>query len=160
MPTKDKSRDPVEQMLKSKNILERMDAVEILQRRGDKEKILELIYSESWHLRQKAQEALISFGESIIEMVRPLLNEKFWYVRSAAINILGEVGDTESFSKIKTFLKEKNETVRNNAALALIKLLKKDDKLKEQLDKDERILTENILKNLKEFELLEVLRTE
>ena len=160
MPTKDKPRDPVDQMLKSKNILERMDAVDILQRRGDKEKILELIYSESWHLRQKAQEALISFGESIIEMVRPLLNEKFWYVRSAAINILGEVGDTESFSKIKTFLKEKNETVRNNAALALIKLLKKDDKLKEQLDKDERILTENILKNLKEFELLEVLRTE
>ena len=160
MPTKDKPRDPVDQMLKSKNILERMDAVEILQRRGDKEKILELIYSESWHLRQKAQEALISFGESIIEMVRPLLNEKFWYVRSAAINILGELGDTESFSKIKTFLKEKNETVRNSAALTLIKLLKKDDKLKEQLDKDERILIENILKNLKEFELLEVLRTE
>lgn len=160
MPTKDKPRDPVDQMLKSKNILERMDAVDILQRRGDKEKILELIYSESWHLRQKAQEALISFGESIIEMVRPLLNEKFWYVRSAAINILGEVGDTESFSKIKTFLKEKNEMVRNSAALTLIKLLKKDDKLKEQLDKDERILIENILKNLKEFELLEVLRTE
>ncbi len=146
----------VTKLLSSKNILDRLDAVDILLKEKDKNKLLELIHSESWHLRDKVKRALCQFGKDILPEVRPLLEERFWYVRAAAIYILGEVGEAEDFDRIKSYINSKNRTVRQEASVAIVKLIKKYPSLREKLTQDDIVLLENNLKEFKEFDLLDV----
>ncbi len=148
--------DLISKLLSSKNILDRLDAVDILVKEKNKDKLLELIHSESWHLRDKVKKALCVFGKDILNDVRPLLDERFWYVRAAAIYIIGEVGDAEDFDRIKSYINSKNRTVRQEASIATVKLIKKYPSLKEKLTQDDLVLLENNLKEFKEFDLLDV----
>ena len=154
---KSSGEDLVKKLLASKNILDRLDAVDILVKEKNKEKLLELIHSESWHLRDKVKKALCTFGKSVLEDVRPLLDERFWYVRAAAIYIIGEIGEAEDFDKIKSFINSKNRTVRQEATVATVKLLKRYPSLKDKLTQDDLVLLENNLKEFKEFDLLDVI---
>uniref|UniRef100_A0A7C2PJS7 HEAT repeat domain-containing protein n=1 Tax=candidate division WOR-3 bacterium TaxID=2052148 RepID=A0A7C2PJS7_UNCW3 len=82
----------VEQLLKSNNLLERFKAVELLKESKNLDRLLSLIYSESWHLREKVQEALSQFTlAELKDKLLPLLDEKIWYVRAATINIIGNL---------------------------------------------------------------------
>ncbi len=156
-PQKPSGEDLITKLLSSKNILDRLDAVDILAKEKNKDKLLELIHTESWHLRDRVKKALCGFGKDILEDIRPLLEERFWYVRAAALYILGEVGDAEDFDKIKAYIHAKNRTVRQEASIATVKLLKKYPSLREKLTQDDLVLLENNLKEFKEFDLLDVI---
>lgn len=149
--------DLITKLLNSKNILDRLNAVDILLKEKNKNKILELIHSESWHLRDKVKRVLCQFGKEILPDIRPLLDQRFWYVRSAAIYILGEIGEAEDFDKIKHYLNSKNRTVRQETSIAIAKLIKKLPSLKEKLTQDEILLLENNLKEFKEFDLVDAI---
>ncbi len=149
--------DLISKLLNSRNILDRLDAVDILLKEKNKTKLLELIHSESWHLRDKVKRALCAFGKEILPDIRPLLEERFWYVRSAAIYIIGEVGEAEDFDKIRHYINSKNRTVRQEASVAVVKLIKKYPSLREKLTQDDLVLLENNLKEFKEFDLLDVI---
>ncbi len=151
-------QDPLEQLLKSKDILERLRAVDMLKERGNKDKLIELLYSNSWHVRERAAQYIPDFGEEVKDTIPPLLDERFWYVRAAAAYVIGELGDERAFAKLRTMLTEKNETVRGEVAKAVAKIIRKRHKFFEELEPEERIALENTLKSLKEFELLEGIR--
>ncbi len=148
----------VEQLLKSKDLLARLKAVELLKEMGDKERLLSLLYSESWHVREKAAQALVQFGNEIKERVRPMLDEGYWYVRAAAAYVVGELADFEALPRLKKMLDETNETVRGEVAKAIAKMIKLNRKVLDELDVDEKLKLENTLKALKEFSLLEVIK--
>jgi HEAT repeat protein len=151
-------RDPIEQMLRSKDLAERLKAVQLLGERRDKTRLLSLLFSESWHVREKTAKLLISFGEEIKDDVLPLLNEGYWYVRAVACSIIGEIGDKRALPRLLELLKENNETVRGEAAKAIAKLIRRDRRLMESVDLNDRLTLENTLKAQKAFDLLEVVK--
>lgn len=152
------TKDPIEQLLKSKDLLDRLKAIDILEERRDVERLLNLLYSESWHVREKAAKVLSNFGKNIRRRIEPLLDEGYWYVRASAAFILGEIGDEGVFPKLLSLLKERNETVKGEAAKALAKLIKNNRRLLDSLELDDKITLENTLKSLKEFELMEIIK--
>ncbi|HDM90928.1 MAG: hypothetical protein DRQ06_01590 [Candidatus Hydrothermota bacterium] len=156
--TERERRGQIEQFLKSKDLMTRLKAVEMLKELGDKEKLLSLLYSESWHVREKAAQALVEFGSEIRKKVEPMLDEGYWYVRAAAAYVIGEVGDASVLPKLKKMLSETNETVRGEVARAIAKMIKRDRKVLDELEVDEKLKLESTLKALKEFSLLEVIK--
>jgi HEAT repeat protein len=158
-PKRTVKQDPLEQLLKSKDIVERLRAVDMLKERGNVEKLIELLHANSWHVRERASQYIAELGDEVKDAIPPLLDEKFWYVRSAAAFVIGELGDERAFAKLRTMLHERNETVRNEVARAVAKIIRKRHKLFEELEPEERISLENTLKSLKEFDLLEGIRS-
>jgi len=149
--------DLIKKLLNSKNLLDRLDAVDMLLEKKDKKTLLELIRSESWHLRDKVKRALCNFGKEILPEIRPLVDERFWYIRSSAIFILGDIGEEEDFERVKHFINSKNRTVRQEASIATTKLIKRYPSLLEKLTQDDITLLENNLKEFKAFDLLDVI---
>ncbi|HOK23362.1 MAG TPA: HEAT repeat domain-containing protein [Candidatus Hydrothermia bacterium] len=187
----------IEQLLKSPNILDRFKAVDILAEKRDVGKLISLLYSESWHLREKVQDALSQFTlNELRDKLLPLLNERMWFVRAGAIRVLGNlyakevvmkqevegIGKEiesehniepmelmplhlqrekdnellmEAYNLIYPYLKERNEVVRANSAVALAKITVKAPAIKEKISKDDLIVIGNHLRELKEFALLE-----
>ncbi|MEO0258149.1 MAG: hypothetical protein ABIM32_01790 [candidate division WOR-3 bacterium] len=146
----------IEQLLKSNNILERLKAVDLLIERKEIDKLISLLFSESWHLREKIQNSL---GKVIkkdhLNKLLPLLDEKVWYVRAGVIKVLGDAEFVDLFDDIYPHLREKNEVVRTNAAVAIAKFITKRSELKERLTRDDIVIIENALRELKEFDLLD-----
>lgn len=151
-------KENVEIYLKSRNILDRLKGVDMLKESGNKQRLLELLYSESWHTRERAAQALASFGESVKDDVLPLLQEGYWFVRAASAYIIGEIKDSRALPQLVNKLKERNETVRSESAKAIAKIIKAYPELAGELNPDDRVLLENTLKDLKEFDLLEEVR--
>ncbi len=152
------SRDIVEQFLKSKDLLERIKGVELLRERGDKGRLLALLYSDSWHVRERAAQALATFGDLVEDDILPMLHEGYWYVRAAAAFVAGEIESVKAVPELLELLEEKNYTVRNEAARALAKILARHPDLYNEIAPDRRVLLENLLKALKAFDLLEAMR--
>ncbi len=150
--------DPVNVLLNSRNILDKLEAVDMLKERGDVDRLLKLLRSESWHLRDRAKKALADFGIEIKSKVEPLMSERFWYIKSAAIYVLGEIGDIDAFDMLKSFITDKNRTVREESTMAIIKILKKFPKVRGKLSEDELLILENNLKSQKEFAQIEILK--
>lgn len=151
-------KDPVEQLLRSKDVSLRMKAVDVLRERKDLPRLVSLLFSESWHVREKAALALASFGTEVGDLVLPLLGEGYWFVRASAAQVIGEIQDERAFDRLKEMLRESNETVRSKAAQALAKILSKKSELLEEIDLEEKILLENTLKAEKAFDLLEAVK--
>ncbi len=151
-------KDPVEQLLRSKDIALRMKAVDILMEKRDLPKLVSLLFSESWHVREKAAKALASFGKEVSDLVSPLLNEGYWYVRASAAFVVGEIQDLGSFDRLREMLGEINNTVRAQAAFALAKIISKNRELSKKMSLEEKILLENTLKAEKAFDLLEAIK--
>lgn len=156
--SRDKSRDIVEQFLKSRDLLERIKGVELLRERGDKGRLLALLYSDSWHVRERAAQVLATFGDLVEADILPMLNEGYWYVRAAAAYVAGEIQSLKAVPTLLKLLHEKNYTVRNEAARALAKILARHPELYNDVDPEHRVLLENLLKSLKAFDLLEAMR--
>lgn len=157
--SKKEQKKDVDDLLRSKDILKRFAAVDLLKERGDIERLRDLLFNESWHLRERAAQALASFGERVGDLVRPLLDEGYWYVRASAAFVVGEIGDVKSFEKLKELMTERNETVRSEACKAIAKLIIKNASLAEKLSLDERVVLENTLKSIKEFDLLDAIKS-
>ncbi len=153
-----KPKNEVDDLLRSKDLTKRLSAVDILLEKRDVDRLIELLHSESWHLREKAAQALITFGMDVADRVRPLLDEGYWYVRAVASFVLGEIGDEDAFDRLKELLNERNETVKARASVALAKLISKNASLSEKLSIEEKVILENMLKSLKEFDLIEKIR--
>lgn len=151
-------KDPVEQLLRSKDVSLRMKAVDILAEKRDLPRLVSLLFSESWHVREKAAKALASFGNEVSNLVLPLLNEGYWYVRASAAYIVGEIQEEKSFERLKNMLNENNRTVRAQAAFALAKIVSKKRELADNINLEEKILLENTLKAEKAFDLLEAIK--
>jgi HEAT repeat protein len=188
MSKEDRSRkglmeQEIEQLLKSNNLLEKFKAVELLKERKSLDRLLNLIFSESWHLREKVQEALSQFSlNELADKLIPLLDEKIWYVRAAAINILGNLATKELENKgveykaveqeeaslpkgyerigelfdiITPHLLEKNEVVRAKTAKAVAQICTLVPYLKGKLSSEQCAIVENQLREMKEFEILQ-----
>jgi HEAT repeat protein len=181
--TKGLTEQEIEQLLKSNNLLEKFKAVELLKERKSLDRLLGLIFSESWHLREKVQEALSQFSLNELEdKLIPLLDEKIWYVRAAAINILGNLATKELENKsaegeaveqeeaslpkgyekigelfdiIIPHLLEKNEVVRAKTAKAVAQICTLVPYLKGKLTSEQHVIVENQLREMKEFEILQ-----
>jgi len=149
----------VESLLKSKNILEKLRAVEILKGKRDKEKLFQLLYSESWHVREKAAQALTEWGSEIEERTLPLLEEKFWYVRAVAAYILGNVGTEKSIEPLKRHLTERNEPVRIESARALARIKLRRPEIADLISAEDLKIIEENLKIARDTELLEKLKS-
>jgi len=151
----------VDQLLKSSNMLDRFRAVEILEERREVDKLIALLFSESWHLREKVHEALGRIAQKDdAEKLIPLLDEKVWYVRAGAIKVLGAMAlrkelQDDIFELIYPHLKEKNEVVRTASAEILARLTLDNPSLKEKLSKEDLIVIENSLRENELFDLLE-----
>lgn len=146
----------IEQLLKSNNILERLRAVDLLAERKEIDRLISLLFSESWHLRERVQSSLGKIlDQQHLSKILPLLNEKVWYVRAGVIKILGDTEFFDLFDNIYPHLREKNEVVRCNAAVTVAKYVINKPDLRERLTKDDVIIIENALRELKEFELLD-----
>jgi HEAT repeat protein len=188
MPKEDRSgkgltEQEIEQLLKSNNLLEKFKAVELLKERKSLDRLLGLIFSESWHLREKVQEALSQFSlNELADKLIPLLDEKIWYVRAAAINILGNLATKELENKsaegeaveqeetslpkgyerigelfdiIIPHLLEKNEVVRAKTAKSVAQICTLVPYLKGKLSSEQHVIVENQLREMKEFEILQ-----
>jgi len=152
------AKDTIEQLLKSKELRERLNAVELLKEKKDIERLISLLYSESWHLREKTAEALASFGQEIGERIMLLLSEGYWYVRASAAYIIGEINEDRAFEKLRELLRETNETVKGEAAKAIAKILIRRKDLQKELEPEEKILLLDLLRENKCFNLIENLK--
>jgi HEAT repeat protein len=151
-------KDPVEQLLRSKDVSMRLKAVDVLLERRDLPGLVSLLFSESWHVREKAAKALADFGKEVGDLVIPLLNEGYWYVRAAAAQVIGEIADERAFDRLKELLRERNNTVRIKAAIALAKIISQNKERMQEISLEEKILLENTLKAEKAFDLLSLIK--
>lgn len=149
----------VESLLKSKSILEKLRAVEILKGKRDKDRLFELLYSESWHVRERAAQVLSEWGSEIEDKTLPLLEEKFWYVRAVAAFILGNVGTEKSIEPLKRHLLERNEPVRIESARALVRIKLRKPEIADLISQEDLKLIEENLKIARDTELLENLKS-
>jgi HEAT repeat protein len=74
------------------------------------------------NIRKKAIEKLVNIGKPVVDLLIKALNDKNPYVRKGAIKALGEIRDGKALHSIKILLKDENYSVRNEAAVALLKL--------------------------------------
>ncbi len=81
--------------------------------------LLELLCDQSWHVRERAAEALVERGEDVIGPLSSLLDEGLWYTRACAAAALGQIGAPESLPVLIGRLHDENATVRKAVAGAL-----------------------------------------
>lgn len=81
--------------------------------------LLELLCDQSWHVRERATEALAERGEDVIGPLSNLLVEGLWYSRACAATALGQIGAPESLPTLVGRLDDENATVRKAVAGAL-----------------------------------------
>ncbi len=75
-----------------------------------------------------------------------------------AAYVVGEIRSTRAVPTLLKLLHERNYTVRNEAARALAKIFSEHPELYDEVDPEHRVLLENLLKAIKEFDLLEAMR--
>jgi HEAT repeat protein len=100
--------------------------------------LLELMCDQSWHIRERAVEALVKRGgDQVIEPVKALLAEGLWYTRSCAADALGQLGDLRGVDALAARLADENPSVRKSVsrALAVIAARKGAKPVKEALER-------------------------
>lgn len=83
-------------------------------------KLIELMQDESWYLRERAGDALASFGEEASPAVEELLRGGLWYTRAAALRVLGKIAAPRSLRFLLDMVSNPNRTIAESAARALI----------------------------------------
>ncbi len=83
-------------------------------------KLIELLQDESWYLRERAGDALASFGVEAAPAVEGLLRAGLWYTRAAALRVLGKVAAPRSLCLLVDMVADSNRTIAETAARALI----------------------------------------
>ena len=125
MPRKKSKGDKLqtlEKQLEGKEIKKALLAVEKLGATKSQEsmELLErLLYSERWHLRNKAACVLAQMGEEGIRILRKALNEGVWFTRASAILGLGKANMLEAVEWILQFRNDRNSVVQEAVKEAL-----------------------------------------
>ncbi len=83
-------------------------------------KLLDLLSDESWSLREKAAVALTGFGPAAAPSVEALLRGGLWYVRAAALGVLGKLARPSSLTLVLEFIRDENRTIAEEAAKAVL----------------------------------------
>lgn len=84
--------------------------------------LLELLCDQSWHVRERAVEALATHGQEVVEPIKTLLAEGLWYTRACAADALGRIGAVEGLELLAGQLGDDNVTVRRAVSGALAKM--------------------------------------
>jgi hypothetical protein len=89
-------------------------------------KLIELLQDESWYLRERAGDALASFGVEAASAVEELLRSGLWYTRAAALRVLGKIAAPRSLCLLVDMVADSNRTIAETAARALIGYCRSD----------------------------------
>ncbi len=87
--------------------------------------LLELLCDQSWHVRERAVEALAERGEEVVAPLSSLLHDGLWYTRACAAEALGKIGAVPSLRTLATRLGDDNETVRRAVSVALAAMVRR-----------------------------------
>jgi HEAT repeat protein len=83
-------------------------------------KLVAQLGNESWYLRERAGEALASFGHAAAPAAERLLDSGLWYTRAAALRVLGSVAAPSALVAVIDFLADKNRAIAEEAARSLL----------------------------------------
>lgn len=128
MPENEEERDIIAEAiegLRSSDIKKRLTAVDRLAVLGNHQAIYLLekaLYEESWHLRLYAAKGLAKIGKKAIPSLLKTLSDGLWYTRASAAYALGEIGDERIAEPLFELAGDRNETVKNEAMVALAKI--------------------------------------
>jgi HEAT repeat protein len=89
-------------------------------------KLIELLQDESWYLRERAGDALASFGAEAAPAVEELLRSGLWYTRAAALRVLGKIAAPRSLCLLVDMVTDGNRTIAETAARSLIGYCRSD----------------------------------
>jgi len=92
-------------------------------------KLIELLQDESWYLRERAGDALASFGVEAAPAVEGLLRGGLWYTRAAALRVLGQIAAPRSLCLLVDLVGNSNRTIADTATRALIGYCRSDRSL-------------------------------
>jgi HEAT repeat protein len=58
--------------------------------------LIELLLSKDYRTRELAQESLVKYGDSAVELLISALNHQNWYMRQASASVLGSIGNPKA----------------------------------------------------------------
>ncbi|MCK4412430.1 MAG: HEAT repeat domain-containing protein [Candidatus Eisenbacteria sp.] len=105
------------------NLEESRQYIDQLRGREPQEAIPKLVAelgNESWYLRERAGEALASFGRAAAPATERVLTSGLWYTRAAALRVLGAVAAPSSLVPVIDFLSDRNRAIGEEAARSLL----------------------------------------
>jgi HEAT repeat protein len=79
-----------------------------------------MLADESWYLRQRAGEALATYGLAAAPALENLLQSGLWYTRAAALRVLGAIAAPSCLAAIVGFLEDSNRAIGEEAARSLL----------------------------------------
>ncbi|MDI6807516.1 MAG: HEAT repeat domain-containing protein [Candidatus Eisenbacteria bacterium] len=88
--------------------------------------LLEFLCDESWFLREKAADALMEVGASVVPELLKLAQNSLWFTRACAARILGRAGSPECTARLVELFADRNRTVRDSALDAILELAAQD----------------------------------
>jgi HEAT repeat protein len=86
------------------------------------EELITSLKDNDWGIRMNAAKTLVEIGEPAVENLINSLEDNDWQVRWYATEILGEIGDTRGIIPLINLLNDKNNGVKSNSSIALIKI--------------------------------------
>ena len=92
-------------------------------------RLIDILKDESWHLRDRAGDALAGFGVDAAAAVESVLDGGLWYTRAAGLRVLGEIAAPRSLPVVVAFLSDTNRTIAEAAGRALLKYCRRDRSL-------------------------------
>ncbi len=84
--------------------------------------LLELLCDPSWHVRERAVEAISARGGDVVEPVKALLADGLWYTRACAAEALGRIGAAEGLDALAARFTDDNPSVRKSVSAALARM--------------------------------------
>lgn len=112
-------------VLKGRNRINRLLAVEIISQKANSSAVLPLISAlkdTNVKVSEKAAEGLIRIGNSAVESLIPKLKDENEYVRGKTAKILGEIRDSRVVEPLISTLKDNSVLVRGLVIVALGKI--------------------------------------
>jgi hypothetical protein len=85
--------------------------------------LLEFLCDQSWHVRERAVDALVARGREVMEALVAMMDEGLWYTRAGAAQALGRIGEMDGLDALVAHYEDENSTVRKAVASALAALV-------------------------------------
>jgi HEAT repeat protein len=115
--------------LKSDSLKNRIEYV-LMHAQGDSvtaiKSLIDALKDESWNVRCTAAEELGKKGELVVPYLLESIQSGIWYVKAASCRALGLVGVPHTVYHIYPYLKDKNQTLREEADKAICNIIESD----------------------------------
>jgi hypothetical protein len=85
--------------------------------------LLEFLCDQSWHVRERAVDALVARGHEVMDALVAMMDEGLWYTRAGAAQALGRIGEVDGLDSLVAHYEDENSTVRRAVASALAALV-------------------------------------